>query len=86
MFVSVTLITEKLENVLVIPSDAVTTYLGEPVVYIAEDGVAKRVPVVISVTDDNHSVVASGLIGGEQLITAGSVVEGSRIAVIKEQV
>lgn len=86
MFVSVTLITEKLENVLVIPSDAVTTYLGEPVVYIAEEGMAKRVAVTISVSDDNQSVVTSGLFGGEQLITAGSVVEGSRISVIEEQV
>lgn len=86
MFVSVTLITEKLENVLVIPSDAVTTYLGEPVVYVAEEGMAKRVAVTISVSDDNQSVVTSGLFGGEQLITAGSVVEGSRISVIEEQV
>ena len=86
MFVSVTLITEKLEDVIVIPSDAITTYLGEPVVYIAEGGTAKRVAVTISVSDDNLSVITSGLSGGEQLITAGSVVEGSRIAVIKEEV
>lgn len=86
MFVSVTLITEKLEDVIVIPSDAITTYLGEPVVYIAEGGTAKRVAVTISVSDDNLSVITSGLSGGEQLITAGSVVEGSRIAVIKEEI
>ncbi len=86
MFVSVTLITEKLEDVIAIPSDAITTYLGEPVVYVAEEGTAKRVAVTISVSDDNLSVITSGLLGGEQLITAGSVVEGSHITIIKEQV
>ncbi len=84
MFVKLTLITDQQDNVLVIPSDAITTYLGEPVVYIVEDGAAKRVPVVTGDSDNSQSVVVSGLEGGEQLITAGSVVDGTVVSVIGE--
>ncbi len=86
MFVKLTLITDQQDNVLLIPTDSITTYLGEPVVYIVEDGVAKRVSIVTSDSDDNQSVVESGLSGGEQLITAGSVVEGTQVSIVKENV
>lgn len=84
MFVKLNLITEQQDDVLLIPTDAITTYLGEPVVYIAVDGKAKRVAITTTSSDDNQSVVSEGLVGGEQLITAGSVVDGSSVKIIGE--
>ncbi|MGH0054207.1 MAG: efflux RND transporter periplasmic adaptor subunit [Sphaerochaetaceae bacterium] len=86
MFVKLTLITDQQDDVLLIPTDAITTYLGEPVVYIVEGGMAKRIPIVTSDSDDNTSIVVSGLTGGEQLITAGSVVEGTEVSIVKENI
>ena len=84
MFVRLSLITEQIPNSLVIPSDAISTYLGEPVVYIVQEGKAKRVAITTSSSDDNKSVVTSGLVGGEQIIVAGSVVDGTSVKVIEE--
>lgn len=86
MFVKLNLITEQQDDVLLIPTDAITTYLGEPVVYIAVDGKAKRVAITTTSSDDNQSVVSEGLVGGEQLITAGSVVDGTSVKIIGEGV
>ena len=84
MFVKLSLVTEQISNSLVIPSDAISTYLGEPVVYIVQEGKAKRVAITTSSSDDNRSVVTSGLVGGEQIIVAGSVVDGTAVKVIEE--
>lgn len=86
MYVKLNLITEKIEDCLTIPTDAITTYLGNPVVFIAQDGKAKRIDVTTSSSDGNRSVVTSGLQGDEQIIVAGSVVDGSPIKIIEEQV
>jgi len=86
MFVSLSLITEQQENVITIPTDAITTYLGEPIVYIVEEGKAKRVSITTRASDNNRSVVASGLEGGEMLITAGSVIDGTEVTIIKENI
>lgn len=86
MFVSLRLVTELQEQVVAIPTEAITTYLGESVVYVVEDGVARRKAIVTGSSDDSRSVILEGLEGGELLITAGSVTEGSLINVIKESV
>ncbi|AEV28739.1 RND family efflux transporter, MFP subunit [Sphaerochaeta pleomorpha str. Grapes] len=86
MYVKLNLITEEIDNCLTIPTDAITTYLGNPVVFIAQDGKAKRIDVTTSSSDGNRSVVTSGLNGDEQVIVAGSVVDGSSIKIIEEQV
>lgn len=86
MFVSLSLVTEQQEQVLAIPSEAITTYLGENVVYVVEDGVAHRRAIVTGSSDDNTSVILEGLEGGEQLVIAGAVTEGSLVNIIKESV
>lgn len=86
MFVSLSLVTELQEQVIAIPTEAITTYLGESVVYVVEDGVAKRKAIVTGSSDDSRSVILEGLEGGELLITAGSVTEGSLVNIIKESV
>jgi multidrug efflux pump subunit AcrA (membrane-fusion protein) len=86
MYVTLKLVTEKIDNCLTISTDSITTYLGEPVVYIVEEGKAKRVSITTSSSDDNRSVVTSGLEGDEMVIVAGSVVDGSQVKILEEQV
>lgn len=86
MYVKLSLATEEIPNAIIIPTDAITTYLGEPVVYVVEDGKAKRVPITTSSSDDNRSVITSGLVGIEEIITVGTVVDGTVVNVIKESV
>ncbi|WP_320127548.1 efflux RND transporter periplasmic adaptor subunit [uncultured Sphaerochaeta sp.] len=84
MYVTLKLVTEKIDSCLTISTDAITTYLGKPVVYIAVDNKAKRVSITTSSSDDTKSVVTSGLTGDEKIIVAGSVVDGSAIKIIEE--
>lgn len=83
MFVQVDLVTEVLEKVLVVPAGTVSTYLGQPCVYIAKDGYAKRVNISIGSSSDSHVVVMAGLTAGDQVVTAGSVVDGSAITILE---
>jgi multidrug efflux pump subunit AcrA (membrane-fusion protein) len=85
MYVKLDLVTEDLDNCITIATDAINSYLGEPVVYVVEDGKAKRVAITTTSSDDNKSVVTSGLTGTEQVIVAGSVVDGSSVKIIGEQ-
>ena len=66
-----------------IPSTALATYLGENVVYVVDGEHAKRVPVTRCSHNDTETVITSGLEAGNQVITAGSVTDGSRISVVK---
>jgi hypothetical protein len=85
MYVKLDLVTEELENCIIIATDAINSYLGEPVVYVVENDKAKRIAITTTSSDDNKSVVTSGLTGTEQVIVAGSVVDGSSVKIIGEQ-
>ena len=83
MYVSLKLTIEEIDGALSIPSTALATYLGENVVYVVDGAHAKRVPVTLGSHNDTETVITSGLEAGDQVITAGSVTDGSRISVVK---
>jgi multidrug efflux pump subunit AcrA (membrane-fusion protein) len=85
MYVTLDLVTEQIDDCVAIPVDAISSYLGDPVVFVVEDGVARRVAITTSSSDNTATVVTSGLEGGEQLIVAGSVVDGTQVQIIEEQ-
>lgn len=83
MYVSLRLTIDQVDGALTIPSTALTTYLGEYVVYVADGENARRVPVTLGSANDTQTVITSGLKAGDQVITAGNVTEGTRISVVK---
>lgn len=82
MFVKVILQTEHIDNALVVPSDALDTYLDEDVVYVARNGQAVRTPVTIGSNNTSQAVILSGLSEGDLVITAGTVTNGSSINIV----
>lgn len=82
MYASASVITEQVENVLLVPSDAVGTYAGQNVVYVAEDGVARRRNVSLGGSNSTYSVISSGLEEGELVITAGNVSDGTAVNIV----
>lgn len=82
MYASASVITEQVENVLLIPSDAVGTYAGQNVVYVAEDGVARRRNVSLDGSNSTYAVISSGLEEGELVITAGNVSDGTAVNIV----
>lgn len=84
MFVSISLITERQNDVLLINSDAVSRYAGDTIVYVANNGTAERRVVTTSSDNGNYAIVESGLNEGDLVITSGNVSDGSQISIVQE--
>ena len=82
MYVSVDLVTEAHDNVVMIPSSAVSQFGGETVVYVAEDGKASMRQIVTGSDNGTMVIAESGIEAGDLLITAGTVADGSAINVL----
>lgn len=84
MFVSISLITERQNDVLLINSDAVSRYAGDTIVYVANNGTAERRVVTTLSDNGNYAIVESGLNEGDLVITSGNVSDGSQISIVQE--
>ncbi|NLZ69197.1 MAG: efflux RND transporter periplasmic adaptor subunit [Spirochaetales bacterium] len=83
MFVALTLVTNKIENAITIPTTALKSYLSEEVVYVAVDNVAERKVVSSGVQEKGNVVIASGLEENEIVIIKGNVTQGSLINIVE---
>lgn len=74
-------------NVLLIPYDAVYYDNGQPYVYVAANGVAKRKDIETGIFDEQTMTVVSGLTTEDQLITSWSanLREGAEVSVRTKQ-
>lgn len=79
--VTVELVTDKAEQVLCIPVDAVYYDNGAPYVFISNQGIAEIVYLETGIYDDTHIQVVSGLDAATQVITSWSSQLASGVAV-----
>ena len=82
MYIKLNLETEHIENAMIVPSDALDTYLGDDVVYTVVDGTATRKIVSTGSSNDTETVILSGLSEGDLVITAGNVTDGTPVNVV----
>ena len=82
MYASAEVTTERLEDVLVIPSGAISTYAGESVVYVVRDGVSCRQAVTVEESNGTYAVISSGLGEGDMVITAGNAGDGTAVNIV----
>lgn len=83
MYVTLTLVTKTQDNVLMIPSTAVSAYLDSDVVYVVEDGTAKRRTVTKGDMSKGNVIITSGLSEGENVVVKGSVTDGSAVSIVE---
>lgn len=71
------------EEAVTVPSTAVQVSQTGSFVFVVKDGAATVAPVTVARSADGDSVIAAGLKGGEQVVTAGHLLlsEGSRVSV-----
>ncbi len=86
MYLKLNLETEFIGSVLMVPTSAMDTYLGEPVVYLADNGTARRQAVTTGSSNSQYTVITSGLSEGDLVITAGNITDGSAISVVNQEV
>ena len=84
MFADVTFHTDRADNVIVVPTEAILTGGQEQHVYIVEDGTARYVAVTTGLTGAGVTQITSGLIGGELLVTVGQsyLSDGAAVRVV----
>ncbi len=70
--VTVSLVTDRAENVLCIPLDAIYYDDGKPYVFVSKEGVAEIVYVETGIYDDANMQIVSGLTQNDQVITSWS--------------
>lgn len=86
MFVRARLVTEKHENVFVVPNDALTTYLGNDMVYVVRDNRSYRTPVVKGASDNNQTIIKEGLSEGDLVVIKGSASDSAPVNIVNEGV
>jgi multidrug efflux pump subunit AcrA (membrane-fusion protein) len=82
MFASVRLVIREERNTMVIPRSAIKDYNGEDTVYVIdEEDTARRITVMVGLTNDSEAQILSGLNPGDRVITAGAVSDGSPVRI-----
>lgn len=83
MFATVDLVIQEEKNTFVIPKKAIKNFNNKSTVFIVdENNQAKRVEITTGISNDLDIAVTSGLEKGMQVITAGSVTEGSFVKIV----
>lgn len=71
MFADVNFRTDTASDAVVVPTEAILTSAGVQYVFVVENDTAKQVAVTTGLTSAGVTQVASGLVGGEALVTMG---------------
>jgi membrane fusion protein (multidrug efflux system) len=71
MFVEVTLIGARHENVTVVPRSAVTDRGGRPVVFVLHQQYVTQQPVELGLADDERIEVRAGVAEGDRVVVSG---------------
>ena len=89
MYVKADVVVYENDSAITVPTTALTTYLDNDVLYIAQKSAdkytAKRVYVVKGVADSTRTEIISGLNSDDLVIVAGSVIEGSLINIVNPE-
>lgn len=85
-FAEVRIVTERRENRILVPREALVSDKGEDVVYIERDGVAERIVVEIGLSDDEQAEIVSGISAGDRIVVKGqrSLQHGQAVRVLGE--
>lgn len=84
MFVKTRLVVEKQENVFMVPTECISTYLSDAVVFIVNsENKAVRTVVTTGHYNDTDTIITSGLNSGDRIVSVGSVTDGTPVNIIK---
>ena len=86
MFADVTFHTDRVDDAIVIPSEAILTKGETRYVFVVEDGTAKYVEVEIGMTGSGVTQITGGLSAGQTLVTVGQsyLSDGDPVRVVRE--
>jgi RND family efflux transporter MFP subunit len=82
--VKINLVTDRSENVMLVPVNAIYYSGGDGFVYLYEDGVAKMTPVEVGLYDDDNAEIISGITADDMVVSTWSsnLYEGAKIRLL----
>jgi RND family efflux transporter MFP subunit len=85
MFAEVFIIEKEVVNALAIPKDALFKKDGQTWVFVVEENVAVRTPVILGLENDTHFEVVQGLSEGEEIVVSGgnTLQDGDKVSVVR---
>lgn len=85
--VKLNLVTERAENAMLVPVDAIYYSGGDGYVYLYQDGIAKMTPVEVGLYDSEYAEILSGLNGNDMVVSTWSsnLYEGAKIRLKGEE-
>ncbi|OPJ55288.1 efflux RND transporter periplasmic adaptor subunit [Alkalithermobacter paradoxus] len=85
MFAQVDLITQRKENVVVVPASAIVVKEGKNVVFVIESGLATMKVVRVGIDNGEYIEIVEGLVEGEEVVIKGQnyLEEGSKVKIVK---
>jgi membrane fusion protein (multidrug efflux system) len=87
MFVKVNVVTEKHQNVLTIPTEAITREKNSNIVYMIKNGISLPVNIKPGFSNDQMTEVTSGLSAGDTIVTAGinNLSDSTRVKIVSSK-
>lgn len=82
MYVNAEVVVKELDNVIMIPTSAISSYAGNSIVYVVEDGKAVRTIIEKGDASTTMTVITSGLNIGDVIVTAGNVTDGTAVTIV----
>ena len=82
MYVNADVVVKELEDVIMIPTSAISSYAGSSIVYVVKDGKAVRTIIEKGDSSSTMTVITAGLEVGDTIITAGNVTDGTAVAIV----
>lgn len=83
MYLTLTFVTEQKDDVFIIPTTAISSYLEDKCVYVVNGTAADRRTVEIDESYKGNSIISSGIIAGDKVIVKGSVTQDSQISIVE---
>jgi len=86
-FVNVRMVVDTLKNAVVVPATAIRPGPSGPYVYLLADGEAITRNVKVGQQDENIAVIASGLKGGDTVLTSGfgRLSDGAKVRIVSDE-
>lgn len=81
-FVTMDVVSATYDDVIVIPASAVNRSDGNAYVYVVKDGVAIQTYVTVLASDSQAAAISEGVSEGDQVITSGTVVDGTSVSIV----
>ncbi len=81
-FVTMDVVSATYDDVIVIPASAVNRSGDSAYVYVVKDGVATQTAVTVLASDSQQAAISEGLAEGDQVITSGTVVDGTSVSIV----